>query len=134
VSLYEWLLFLHVAAAFLLVAGIGAYAAVVLAGDDGAVLSALAPAAPVLWNAGGFGTLVLGVWLTIELDAYQPWDGWIIAALVLWVVASAAAGPLSRGLRHGAGRLPRGQARLRLAVMSVATAALLIDMVYKPGV
>ena len=133
-SLYDWLLFLHVAAAFLLVAGIGTYAAVVFVGDDRAVRGALAPSALVLWNVGGLGTLVLGLWLAIELDAYQPWDGWIIVALILWVVASAAAGPLSRGLRDGPSRLGAGQARLRLAVMTVATAALLADMIYKPGI
>ena len=32
------------------------------------------------------GTIVFGVWLAISLDRYQLWDGWIIAALVLWAV------------------------------------------------
>ena len=36
---------------------------------------------------GSIGVLVLGVWLAIDADAYQVWDGWVIAALVLWAIA-----------------------------------------------
>jgi hypothetical protein len=53
VSLYDWLLFLHVAAAFALVAGIFLYG-VVLLGDAGDVARrALGVPALALWNAGG---------------------------------------------------------------------------------
>jgi hypothetical protein len=40
-------------------------------------------------------TLGFGIWLAISLDAYHPWDGWIIAAIVLWAVAG---GTGARGL------------------------------------
>ena len=126
-SLYEWLLFLHVLAAFLLVAGLTAYGVLVLGGD--AARRALAPPAMALWNAGGLGVLVLGIWLALEVDAYELWDGWIIAAIVLWLVASGAGGRLARTLREGG----PDKARVQLAVMSLATLALLIDMVFKPG-
>ena len=126
-SLYEWLLFLHVLAAFLLVAGLTAYGVLVLGGD--AARRALAPPAMALWNAGGLGVLVLGIWLALEVDAYELWDGWIIAAIVLWLVASGAGGRLARTLRGGG----PDKARVQLAVMSLATLALLIDMVFKPG-
>jgi uncharacterized membrane protein len=122
VSLYEWLLFLHVLAAFSLVAGLTAYGVLVLGGD--AARRALA-----LWNVGGLGVLVLGIWLALEVDSYELWDGWIIAAFVLWLVASGAGGRLARMLREGG----PDKARVQLAVMSLATLALLIDMVFKPG-
>ena len=39
---------------------------------------------------GGVGTLVFGIWLAVSLDAYELWDGWVIAAIVLWAVAGGA--------------------------------------------
>ena len=35
---------------------------------------------------GALGTIVFGVWLAISRDAYQVWDGWVIAAIVLWAI------------------------------------------------
>jgi uncharacterized membrane protein len=135
VSLYDWLLFLHLLAAVSLVAGVAAYGAIVLSGGGtaGAARRVLAGPALALWNAGGVGVLVLGIALAIEVDAYQPWDGWILAAIALWFVASGAGGTLSRGVRDAsAGPDPR-RARVLFAVMAVATVALLVDMVFKPG-
>jgi hypothetical protein len=67
------------------------------------------------------------------VDAYQPWDGWILGAIVLWFVAFGAGGTLSRGMRDEAADLDAARARMLLAVMAVATALLLVDMVFKPG-
>jgi hypothetical protein len=133
VSLYDWLLFLHVAAAFSLVAGVVAYGVVVLGGSWDVARRALALPALALWNAGGVGVLVLGIALAIEVDAYEVWDGWILAAIVLWFVASAAGGQLSREVRDEKAALDLGAARMRFAVMSLATAVLLVDMIFKPG-
>jgi hypothetical protein len=133
VSLYDWLLFLHVLAAFLLVAGVVAYGVVVFGGGGIAAHRALVPPALALWNVGGIGVLILGIWLAIEVDAYEVWDGWIIAAIVLWFVASAAGGPLSRGLRAGDTALDAGRARVLVTVMALASLALLLDMIFKPG-
>jgi len=127
VSLYEWLLFLHVLAAFLLVAGLTACGVLVLGGD--AARRALSAPALALWNVGGLGVLALGIWLALEVDSYELWDGWIIAAIVLWLVASGAGGQLQRAIREGT----FDRAGVQLAVMSLATLALLIDMVFKPG-
>jgi uncharacterized membrane protein len=135
VSLYDWLLFLHLLAAFLLVAGLVAYGVMVLTGGGttAAARRVLAEPALALWNLGGVGVLVLGIALAIEVDAYQLWDGWILAAILLWFVASGAGGTLSRGVRdEAAGRDP-ARARVLFAVMAVATALLLVDMVFKPG-
>ena len=43
-------------------------------------------------SIGGIGTIVFGLWLAISLDAYQPWDGWVIAAIVLWAIAGGLGG------------------------------------------
>ena len=132
-SLYDWLLFFHVLAAFALVAGLACCGVLVLGAGGPALRRALVPPAIALWNAGGIGVLVLGVGLAIDVDAYQPWDGWILAAIVLWLVASAAGGPLSRGVRDPSAELRPERARVLLAVMAGATLLLLIDMVWKPG-
>jgi hypothetical protein len=133
VSLYETLLFLHVVLAFALVAGIVAYGYVVLSGDGERVRSVLAGPALALWNVGGIGVLVFGIALAIEVDAYEIWDGWIIAAIVLWLVASGPGGPLSRAVREGGAAWDRGRARVLFAVMALATVLLLVDMIWKPG-
>src|SRR5215207_348165 len=44
--------------------------------------------ANVLWGVGGLGTLILGIWLALYVDGYEIWDGWIIAAIVLWAIAT----------------------------------------------
>jgi hypothetical protein len=129
VSLYEWLLFLHVLAAFLLVAGVAAYGVLVLGAGGAAARRALAPPALALWNAGGIGVLLFGVWLALEVDGYELWDGWIIGAIVLWLIASAAGGRLSREVREA---VP-GAARMLFAVMALSSLLLLIDMIFKPG-
>jgi hypothetical protein len=132
VNLYEWLLFLHVSAAFLLVAGLVAYGRLVLSGGEGA-RRALAQPALALWNAGGLGVLVSGIWLALNVDGYELWDGWIIAAIVLWLIASGAGGRLARGVREGGAPGGADPARLLLAIMALATLALLFDMIFKPG-
>jgi hypothetical protein len=133
VNLYDWLLFLHVLFAFLLVAGVVSYGVLVLSGGGEGVRGALAAPALALWNAGGLGVLVLGVWLALYIDGYELWDGWILAALVLWIVASAAGGRLARSVQEGTAASGADPARLLLAVMAVATTLLLIDMIFKPG-
>jgi hypothetical protein len=133
VTLYDWLLFLHVLAAFALVSGVVAYVAIVFGAGGDVVRRTLAAPALALWNVGGIGVLVFGIALAVDADAYALWDGWIVAAIVLWLIASAAGGPLSRGLRDEAAAVDARRARLLVAVMAAATLALLIDMIFKPG-
>ena len=132
-SLYETLLFLHVLLAFALVAGIVALGYVVLSADGEHLRGVLTTPALALWNVGGIGVLVFGIWLALDADRYEIFDGWIIAAIVLWLVVSAAGGPLTKALRDTTAAFDRGRARLLLAVMAVATLLLLVDMVWKPG-
>ena len=126
--MYEWLLFLHVLAAFMVVIGLAAYGVVAFNGGA-AVKAALRPAL-VLWNVGAAGVLVFGVWLALDVDEYGLLDGWIIAAFVLWLAAGAAGGRLERALREGDDSV---NPRLLVALMALATTLLLIDMIFKPG-
>ena len=63
------LLFLHVLTAFMLVATVVIFTAV---GLGAATSRRVLDLANVLWAVGGLGTLVLGIWLAIDLSAYQP--------------------------------------------------------------
>lgn len=132
-SLYETLLFLHVLLAFALVAGLVAYGYVAFSSAGDRLRGVLGAPALALWNGGGIGVLVFGIWLALEVDGYEIWDGWVVAAIVLWLVASAAGGPLSRAVRDTASALDVRRARLLVTVMAVATLLLLVDMVWKPG-
>lgn len=133
-STYEWLLFLHLLAAFLLVSGLVLYSVLVLNSGGVVVSRTLGAPALVLWNAGALGVLVFGVWLALDVDSYELWDGWIVAALVLWVVGSGAAGRLGAAVGDGKSVQGIAGARAMVGVMALATLLLLLDMVFKPGV
>ena len=126
--MYEWLLFLHVVAAFMVVAGLVAFGVVVFNGGA-AVRAAMRPAL-MLWNVGAAGVLVFGVWLALDVDDYGLLDGWIIAAFVLWLAAGAVGGRRERALREGDDGV---DPRLLVGLMGLATTLLLIDMIFKPG-
>ena len=88
------------------------------------------------WEVGGLGTLVFGVWLAMDVDGYDLLDGWILGALVLWIVARAPAAGSCRVHRRGRrGRCPCGRraAHGQHVVMTAATTLLLVDMICKPG-
>ncbi|NUT56233.1 MAG: hypothetical protein HOQ03_09650 [Thermoleophilia bacterium] len=131
-SLYDWLLFLHLLAAFLLVAGLVAYGVIAYGRGEAVVSRALAPAAAALWNAGGLGVIVFGVWLALDVDGYELWDAWIIIAIVLWFVGSGAGGRLGAGLREGTPLQAIAGSRAMVTVMAIATLLLLLDMIFKP--
>jgi hypothetical protein len=132
--MYDTLLFLHVLSAFLLVVTV-----VVL---SAAVLGAPAPRRVVVianrcWDLGGLGTLVLGIWLAIYLDAYHPWDGWIIAALVLWVAMNGFGYGVKDDIELAATEGPVGAVSQRVAtihwIRTAVVVALLAVMIFKPG-
>jgi uncharacterized membrane protein len=157
-SRYDWLLFLHVLSAFSLVAAQVLVTFLIVGGwrlelpSDIARMFRLSRAGDVLFGIGAIGTIVLGIWLAIDLDEYQLWDGWIIAALVLWAVAMGIGGRTAKhyyGARDRAKALvaegrdvpnPELAATLRSPtglVLHLATVVLvvllLVDMIYKPG-
>ena len=129
----ETLLFLHVLTAFFLITAVVIYSAFVLGGP---VNRPTRTVAEILWGIGGLGTLVLGIWLALDIEGYELWDGWIIAAIVLWLLATGAGTPVSRGIQ------PRGDDSAMALPSNVVGAhwartafvlALLVVMIYKPG-
>jgi hypothetical protein len=123
---YHTLLFFHLIAAFLLAITVVTYTAVALgASTDGRTLFV----ADRCWDVGGLGTLVLGIWLALDLDEYGFFDGWILGAIALWVVAT--------GLGQSTQRRLATDANADIAVMhwlrTLAVLGLLVLMIWKPG-
>jgi hypothetical protein len=131
--MYDTLLFLHLLAAAFLIAGVVMYSAFVLGGP---VDRASKLIAEILWGVGGLGTLALGVWLALYVDGYELWDGWIIAALVLWVLGTGAGARASRGVQpaEGGGTVSVDRRTMFAHWMrTLYIVVLLVVMVWKPG-
>jgi predicted integral membrane protein DUF2269 len=103
-------------------------------------------------GVGLVGAIGFGIWLAILRDAFHPWDGWVIAAIILWCIATAAIVRAVAEYRKPAEKareliasgqtgpsdelaaLNRSSTGLLLrALASVAIVLIVIDMVYKPG-
>jgi heme A synthase len=133
VSLDDWVLALHVLSAFALVAAMIVFWVLVVAArridPNDERLGAVGKIGTVAIAAGSLGTLVFGTWLALSYGGYDLWDGWILAAFVLWVIGVGA------GERAGAaftqGDLQRGV--LLHSISTVAILLILADMIWKPG-
>jgi uncharacterized membrane protein len=98
------------------------------------------------------GTIALGIWLAFSVGGYDIWDGWIVAAIVLWVVATALGQRVNTAYEAGvkkaqelqtAGQTGPSAELLALnrtskglvlqVVVSVAVLLIIIDMIWKPG-
>jgi hypothetical protein len=122
---YDWLLFLHLLAAFAIAVTAVIYSAAALRASAGGTAVRVAD---ICWNAGGIGTLVLGIWLALYVDGYELWDGWILGAIVLWVIATGLGERARTQLAAGAaGAAPMHWLR------TLAVIGLLVLMVWKPG-
>jgi len=136
----DLLLFLHVLAAFGVMAAVVVFTVVLTAAGSASTTAAspaqrMLPVAQRLSEIGGTGTLVFGVWLALKLDNYDIFDGWILVALALWVLAAGVGARLGILLQEGpsGGDGVDSRARLLYALYFVATVALLADMIFKPG-
>ena len=152
----QWLLMLHVAAAFLFVGGsVAAGILNVLAlraerpSETALLLRLIRWTLPVVM-LGVLGTLVLGIWLWHQLS-FSIGAAWIWVSLALWVVANALGGiggrhqERSRELAErlaAEGDAPSDELRALLrdakgTAMSyaagLATLAILVLMIWRPG-
>lgn len=129
----DWVLFLHVLAAFLLFGTVVIFSAVAFGAPP---LPRLMSVANVCWNIGGIGTLIFGVWLALDLSHVEIWDGWVIGAIVLWALATEtgrrAALELAAPAAGAVGTGERGPAVMHW-VRTILVVALVVVMVYKPG-
>jgi uncharacterized membrane protein len=142
VSRYDWLLFLHVLAGFALIASMVIFATLLLTARTGAraPLLGLSWLGSRLWEVGGLGTLVFGLWLAIDSPPpidYHFLDGWILAALVLWFVNGGSGSQVTaayRSAREGdASALGTARLTSQTVVMTLAGLLLIVDMIFKPG-
>jgi uncharacterized membrane protein len=158
VSLHDWLLFLHVLSAFILVSPLVLFTFLIVylwrsdVPSDIARVSDLSRLGSVLVGIGSMGVLILGIVLAFEADSYAIWDPWIVAALILWMamgelgrrtgLAYDAAGAKARELvaaGHEApnpelGAIFRSSRGLTFHLATVAVVLLLLlDMIFKPG-
>ena len=157
-SFDEWVLALHVLSAFAYVAGVVLFWMLIVAVRKIDTPEATIRMEPIVkvGNAavgiGAVGTILLGIWLAFALDGYAIWDGWIIAALVLWAVAGAVGqrtgAAYMRGMTKAKELDAQGQrgANAELlalnrtsngvllhALTSVAVLLILLDMIFQPG-
>ena len=127
----DTLLFLHLLAAASLFAAIVAFTAVVLGArlELGTVRTFLA-----LWHIGLVGVFIFGIALAFDIDGYDIFDGWVLIAIALWLVAgwSGDKVPLAyRDAGAGAATIPAGVARIHWIHVAVVL-LLLADMIGKP--
>ena len=157
-SFDEWILALHVLAAFALVGAMVLFWILIVAMRDidspseTVAYGKVAKLGNQVVIAGIVGTIVFGIWLALSYGGYDIWDGWIIAAIVLWVIGSATGAragteytkALTRAEElHSSGQ--QGQAGelralnrsssglLMQTISSVTVLLILIDMIWKPG-
>jgi uncharacterized membrane protein len=158
VSFYDWLLSFHLLTAFSLVAALTIYWIVAVAARgvdrpaDSLRYFRITKPANVAIIVGTLGTLLLGIWLAIDADAYKVWDGWVLAAIVLWLISTEtgrrgglnyqeAEKQAKRLVAEGrlepnpelAARLQNRNAALLNVASTVAVLLILIDMIWKPG-
>ena len=157
-SFDDWALALHVLSAFAYVGGIVLFWVLILAVRKIDTPEATIRMEPVVkvGNAtvgvGAVGTIALGIWLAFSVGSYAIWDGWIIAALVLWAVSGAlgqrtgvaymrgmtkakeleAAGQTGPSSELSALNRTTGGVVLH-ALVSAGALLLVLDMIFKPG-
>ena len=157
-SFDDWVLALHVLSAFAYVAGMILFWVLIVTvwrTDTPEGTMRLEPAVKV-GNAavgiGAGGTIILGIWLAFSVGGYDIWDGWIIAAIVLWLIAAELGRRTGAAYMQGltkaqelqaAGQTGPSSELLALnrtsngvlfhALASVAVLLILIIMIWKPG-
>jgi hypothetical protein len=158
VSFDDWMLALHVLSAFAYVAGIILFWVLIAAvwrTDTPEGTIRLGPAVKI-GNAavgiGAGGTIILGIWLAFSYGGYEIWDGWIIAAIVLWLISAETGRRTGTAYMQGMTKAQELQAAgqtgpstellalnrtsnglLFHSLSSVAVLLILIVMIWKPG-
>jgi hypothetical protein len=154
----DWLLAFHVLSAFAFAGAIVVYWVLIYAArrtDSPEATVRMAPMVKVgdiVIGIGAVGTIIFGLWLAIALDAYHPWDGWVIGAIVLWAIAMGTGQRSGAAYQEGMKKAKELQAAgqtgpnaellalnrtssglLFSALATIAVVLLLIDMIWKPG-
>jgi hypothetical protein len=154
ITFFQWMLALHLLAAFALGSSLVLYAVLVYAGrrmttlEETRLLFRVAPVGSALVMAGSALVLILGIVLALDGDGLHIYDGWIIAAIILFAAlgfVGSKTGAYYTDVEKAANSDAPGAeadvlARLRAptgANLHLATIALFIlialDMIVKPG-
>jgi hypothetical protein len=158
VSFDDWMLSLHVLSAFAYAAGIVLFWVLVVAvrktdTPEGTIrMGPMVQVGNAAVGIGATGTILLGTLLAFRLDSYAIWDGWIIAAFVLWAISAAVGARTGAEYMKGMTKAQELQAagqngssaellavnRTARGVMlhsaaSVLLVLILVDMIFKPG-
>jgi uncharacterized membrane protein len=158
VSFDDWILALHVLSAFAFAAGMILFWVLIVAvrktdTPDGTIrMYPIVKVGNAAIGIGVGGTIVLGIWLALSVGGYDIWDGWIIAALVLWAISAALGQRTGAAYMQGmikarelrtageTGTSPELLALNRTSngvlfhfLSSVVFLLILIDMIWKPG-
>ena len=153
-SFDDWILALHVLSAFALVASMVLFWILVVATrtltdvDARITYGRVGDLGGKIIGVGFFGTIIFGIWLAFSYGGYDIWDGWIIAAIVLWAIGGFTGGRAgaeyqkildrarelkSSGQPAEPGAFRSSSGELMLAISSLAILLILIDMIWKPG-
>jgi hypothetical protein len=141
VDFYDWMLSIHVLAAFAIAASLVLYSVLVVTGrragslDDTRTLFRLAPIGGPLTAVGMILTIVVGIVLAIDSDEFQLWAAFGEVGRRTGVYYTAtqklAEGGGSEAEVLGRLRAPTG---VRLHVLGLAIFLLIVlDMIFKPG-
>jgi uncharacterized membrane protein len=158
VTFDDWILALHVLSAFAFVAGMVLFWVLIVAvrrtdTPEGTIrMEPVARVGNAAVGIGAGGTIVLGIWLAFSVGGHDIWDGWIIAALVLWVLAAAIGSRTGKEYQRGVDKAKeletagqRGPSTELLAInrtsrgvllhaaASLVVLLIIIDMIWKPG-
>jgi hypothetical protein len=158
VSFDDWILALHVLSAFAFVAGMVIFWVLIVAvrrtdTPEGTIrMEPIVKVGNAAVGIGAGGTIVLGIWLAFSYGGYDIWDGWIIAAIVLWAIAAAVGQRTGNAYMQGMNKAQELQAAgqtgpnaellalnrtqngvLLHGLATVVVVLILIDMIWKPG-
>jgi hypothetical protein len=158
VSFDDWMLALHVLSAFSYVGGMILFWVLIVAvrrtdTPEGTIrMGPMVRVGNAAVGIGAGGTILLGIWLAFSYGGYDIWDGWILAALVFWLVAAELGRRTGKAYLEGmnkaqeleaAGQTGPNAELLTInrtanglifhAATSVVVLLILIDMIWKPG-
>jgi hypothetical protein len=151
VDFYAWMLALHLIAGVAVGSALTLFSVMVYAGrrmttlDETRALFRIGPFGGILISAGIGLVLVLGIILALDSSQFEIWDGWVIAAIVLWAVLAGvgqASGKYYTDVQKlaEAGNETEVLARLRAStgvLLHLATVGafllIVLDMIFKPG-
>lgn len=157
-SFDDWILALHVLSAFAYVGGLVLFWILIVAvrrtdlADETIRMEPVVKVGNASVGIGAGGTILLGIWLAFSVGGYNIWDGWIIAALILWFIAAALGRQTGQAYMQGMNKaqelraagetgpnaellaLNRTQSGVVLhALTTIVVLLILADMIWKPG-